>query len=566
MRQILANLVSNAVKFTESGEVVLKVESLGQQEDSVSLRFEISDTGIGTDANLSESMFQSFSQADASTTRRYGGTGLGLAISSQLVDLMGGDIGLVSEPDVGSTFWFELSFDCQTDVRQPGMLENLRDLAGLKVLIVDDNETNREILKHQISPWKMKAEGTQDGASALQALRSAADSGEPFDVAIVDMHMPGMDGLQLARAIKGDPRISASRLVMLTSLGDREEVAEIPDEASPNGSQIVSRVTSAEGARRAGISVYLSKPVKQSELYDALAAVVNEDLLRPETPSGKRLVTRHELQVIRPRLRVSVLVSEDNPVNQKVASKMLERLGYRAEVVRDGEQALEALENGRYAAILMDIQMPGMDGYAATAIRARERANEREKTPIIAMTANAMKGDREHALEAGMDDYISKPVRQSDLSNVLSKWISGNPSEPLPKTDVSSGLQIDLGRSDVLDERVIEGLLQLEDSDSPGLLEELIETFEADSRTRLAELREALMSRDDEGIERTAHALKSSSGNMGASRMSNVADEVQTSCVSGNLSDLESLVSALEREFEVASVALRLATKERTRA
>ncbi len=558
LRQILANLVSNAIKFTESGEVVLRVSTLGPEQDPVKVRFEVSDTGIGIHPDQSESMFESFSQADASTTRRYGGTGLGLTISRQLVELMGGEIGLSSEPAKGSTFWFELPFDRQTDVRQAeAPTGGLVNLAGLKVLIVDDNETNREILKLQISPWKMTAEGAEDGAGALKALRSAADSGEPFDLVVVDMHMPGMDGLQLARAIKSDPRTSGSRLVMLTSLGEREDLM---DEDQPNG----ARITSTEGARRAGISVYLSKPVRQSELYDALAAVVNDSLFEPKTPEERRIVTRNNLKVIRPALRVPILVAEDNPVNQKVAARMLDRLGYHAEVVADGRLALDALKSGEYAAVLMDIQMPRMDGYEATReLRERERTTGAH-VPVIAMTANAMQGDRERALKAGMDEYISKPVRQADLSDALARFVSGA-HQPTPEAARENPANVAPPVEEVLNLETVKELLQLEECGAPGLLLELIETFEEDSRRRLANLREALMSGDSGDIERTAHALKGSSANMGAIRMSDAADEIQTSCISGRLTDLEALTVALEREFEVADASLRSFVREGTR-
>jgi two-component system, sensor histidine kinase and response regulator len=404
LRQVLVNLLSNAVKFTEEGEVVLRVAVLRETADMATVRFEVRDTGIGMTEEQRERLFSAFSQADASTTRRYGGTGLGLAISKQLVEMMGGEMGVESEPGRGSAFWFHLPLRRQTEPsplarRQPAALRGLR---GVRALIVDDNGTNRRVLCEQLSAWGIKVTDAEDGAEALRKLRSAAAGEEPYDVAILDFQMPGMDGMELASRIKADPLVSSARLLLLTSVGVRGGRDE---------------------SLRAGIEAYLVKPVKQSDLYDTLATVM-------VTPDGdtdeseKRLVTSHTLREARATLP-RVLVAEDNPVNQLVARKMLEKLGCRVEVAADGVEALAALSSGGpYSAVFMDVQMPNMDGYEATAeIRRRESEGGRPPIPIVAMTANAMEGDREEALGAGMDDYITKPVTSEALEVILKRWL-----------------------------------------------------------------------------------------------------------------------------------------------
>ncbi len=406
LRQVLTNLVSNALKFTENGGIVLRARLVDEPDGLAVIRYEVSDTGIGMTPEQKALLFRSFSQADTSTTRKYGGTGLGLAISKQLVELMGGEIGVVSEPGKGSTFWFTLPLKKQAlEGHRPG--PNLpADLQGTNVLIVDDNVINRRIMREQLSSWGIHSVSAEDGPRALQALRRAANHGESYDLAILDMQMPGMDGLQLARAIKADPYLASARLVMLTSVGERGD---------------------SEKARRVGVEAYLTKPVRQSELHDCLATVMGGPA-DEEMPPGERsdnLVTRYSLKEKRAAFRARVLVAEDNLVNQKVAVRTLEKLGYQADVAPNGAEALEALARVPYAAVLMDVQMPEMDGYEATAeIRRRENENEGlGHTPVIAMTANAMQGDREKALEAGMDDYISKPINVEALDEMLKRWI-----------------------------------------------------------------------------------------------------------------------------------------------
>jgi signal transduction histidine kinase/DNA-binding response OmpR family regulator/putative methionine-R-sulfoxide reductase with GAF domain len=394
LRQILLNLLGNAIKFTDQGEVVVQLSVAAETPDTVLVHCAVRDTGIGIAPEGQERLFQSFSQADTSTTRKYGGTGLGLAISRQLTHMMGGTIGVQSVLGQGSTFWFTARLGKQP----PRVLAIQRphaDLHGRRVFIVDDNATNRTILHHQIRRWGMHSASAETGLQALEQLRTAAQDGTPYDLVLLDMHMPVMDGLTLARLIKADPVLDSLPLVMLTSVVQR-------------GHRTL--------AREAGISACLTKPVRQSQLFDCVATVLGASVaaeVHRVPPATLRLPGQTPL----------ILVAEDNIVNQRVAVRLLEKLGYRADVAANGYEAVAVLERIPYAMVFMDVHMPDMDGYAATAeIRQREGGSRR--VPIIAMTANALEGDREKCLAAGMDDYLSKPVRQAELQAILERWLS----------------------------------------------------------------------------------------------------------------------------------------------
>jgi len=398
LRQILVNLVGNALKFTRSGEVRVHVDQVEGDDRSVLLRFQVADTGMGIPADAIPRLFGSFTQVDSSMSRKFGGTGLGLAICKQLTHLMGGTIGVESEVDSGSVFWFTIRLQ-----RQALELPHAEraDLSGLRVLVVDDNQTNRVVLQKQLQRWGLVVLLAESGAEGLAVLREAFGAGEGPDVAIVDMQMPGMDGLELAAAIKADPALAAMPLVMLTSIGDH-----------------------GASARAAGIDACLTKPVRQIHLQDTLARLLTGLPSRPEVvPVSPAPIDTG------PRTTV-ILVAEDNPTNQLLARRLLERWGYRVDVVANGREALEATARVRYAAILMDCQMPEMDGYTATGeIRRREGTSHR--TPIIAMTAHAMSDDRGKVLDAGMDDYVSKPVDAPLLRRVLARW-APEPAAPVP--------------------------------------------------------------------------------------------------------------------------------------
>ena len=396
------------------------------------------------------------------------------------------------------------------------------------MLIVDDNATNRKILREQVASWDMESGEAEGGSWALEALRAAAEAGRPYDAAVLDMMMPAMDGIELACKIKADPALSPTRLVLLTSLGQRGDGVDV---------------------REAGIEAYLTKPARQSDLYDALATVIGDPKAAPEEDPG--LVTRSALRETRRASKARLLVAEDNPVNQKVAVRMLERLGYRADVAANGLEAVEALGRIPYAAVLMDVQMPEMDGYEATAeVRRRERGTGR-RTPVIAMTANAMAGDREEALNAGMDDYVPKPVKPQELREVLERWVPEDPSNapgPAAGGSAAPGNGV-AGGAAPLDRAVLANLAELEEGDGEGLLGELVSLFEQDARVRFSELYRAVEDGDARAVERASHALKGSSGNLGATPMARLCGELERAGSSGDLAQAPGLLEQIEAEY-----------------
>jgi signal transduction histidine kinase/CheY-like chemotaxis protein len=398
LRQVLTNMIGNAIKFTDHGEIVVRAEKRSEEDKHVVIRFSVSDTGIGISDSAQEKLFQPFMQADGSTTRKYGGTGLGLAISKQLVELMGGTIGVESVEGKGSTFWFTARFEKQAGPIQEAHAD-LSRLKGLRVLIVDDNRTNRKILGQQLESCGIIHDEAESGQAALALLTAAMKREKPYDLAILDLMMPEIDGFELASQIKADPAIANTPLVMLTSYGERSNSAV---------------------AQANGIAAYLTKPVRQASLYESLAGVaagmpvmplpVKSVSPSPAPPPPASL--SHKL----------ILIAEDNVVNQKVAIRQLRKLGYRADAVANGKEVLEALATIPYDLILMDCQMPEMDGYEATA-EIRKRQSDARRTPVIAMTAHALEGDRAKCIAAGMDDYVSKPVNAEELSRVLHLYL-----------------------------------------------------------------------------------------------------------------------------------------------
>ncbi|HEY0793937.1 MAG TPA: response regulator [Chthoniobacterales bacterium] len=421
LRQILTNLTGNAIKFTEKGEVVVRVSKASETETQAGVRFEVQDSGIGISREAQGRLFQAFSQADGSTTRRYGGTGLGLAIARQLVAIMEGEIGVQSEPGRGSTFWFTAQLDKQTeDARAPERPTG--DLRG-RVLVVDDNPTNCQILRQQLATWKMRAGSAEGGEEALKLLRTAVAQGNPYDLALLDVQMPDMDGFMLAAAIKADPALRGTRLLVLTSMGQAISAAEL---------------------KARGIEAYLIKPVKQSRLFDCLIRAAGsrtdaEDVRIAPAPASSPSSPEAEA----PFKTARILLAEDNFINQKVALGQLRKLRYRADAVANGLEVLEALTQRPYDLILMDCQMPEMDGYeAAQAIRRRERGSEAPcpwtaPVHIIALTAHAMQGEREKCLSVGMDDYLSKPVRLAELQAALERWQLARQPPFVPTAGVS---------------------------------------------------------------------------------------------------------------------------------
>ena len=518
IRQIIANLLSNGVKFTARGEVIIRVTLASETPAQTRLSFSVTDTGIGISQKALPIIFQAFTQADGSTTRKYGGTGLGLAISQQMVQLMHGQIGVESTLGTGSTFWFTLPLEKQPDGvqrarREPG------DLLNLRALIVDDNATNRQILHHQLTRWKMRATDAAGGHEALDLMRMEAASDDPFSLVVLDMQMPEMDGLTLARAIKGDARLARARLLMLTSLGHRLDAAEM---------------------QAAGISACLVKPVKESRLFDALVTVAGAGFVEPLPEANLPEASAHAAAGHTPH-PVRILLAEDNAVNQNLALRQLKKLGYTARAATNGLEVLAALEHENFDIILMDCQMPEMDGYEVTRrVRQQEGAAKKSPAYIIALTANALEGDRERCLAAGMNDYITKPVHLPDLKAALL----------LGTRQLQSVSAAAPSATAVLDPAVIAGLMELREPGQPDPVAELVELFLRDSRPRLEKMESAIAAQDAAAVASAAHSLKGSASNLGARGLAALSAELEKNGKAGAWNEMKQLLPQIKAEFE----------------
>jgi PAS domain S-box-containing protein len=526
LRQIIVNLVGNAIKFTEHGEVVLGVEVGSRNNSDIQLRFSVTDTGIGIPADKQGVIFEAFSQADSSTTRRYGGTGLGLAISAQLVGLMSGSISVESQPGRGSTFIFTASFEIQTPGRDS--LPTPRTLADLPILVADDNVTNRRILQEVLTNWRMRPTAVESGAAALAMLEDSLRTSQPFAIALLDGHMPDMDGFEVAEKIHKDRRYAKLKIIMLTSAG-------LPDD--------VTR------CRRLGISEYLTKPVKQSELFDVIITSLGQQPIKKIPAQRNHMVARLAGS------RLQVLIAEDNQVNQLVATRIFERLGYEVTVVNNGQGAVSAVQSRKFDLVAMDVQMPGMDGLEATAaIRDWEKTTGTH-TLILAMTAHAMKGDRERCLAAGMDGYASKPIRIAQLQDVINELTEPPQSKEVSEPTTNSG-------ADVIDEAILLAGID----GNRRILREIVRLFLADYPQRLAEIKQAIRNGDAIGVARAAHTLKGSAGNFAAQKAVAAAQEMETVGKSRNLSSAEEAFLVLESELTLLGARLRkLTVKSSTR-
>ena len=510
LRQVLINLIGNAIKFTKQGEVSVHVEEQSRAQDEVTLHFWVTDTGIGIPREKQQLIFEAFAQADSSMTRRYGGTGLGLAISSQLVRMMGGEIWVESEPGRGSTFHFtaRLGLPAAPGIK-PASTKHII-LRGLRVLVVDDNPTNRRILEDTLRNWEMIPVLADSGDAALAALQEAKQAGPPFAVVLTDAQMPGMDGFTLVEKIRQDPEMVGVVIMMLTSAGRRGD---------------------ASRCRKAGVAAYLTKPIGRSDLLEALLRTLGDE---GEKGRPRSLVTRHSIRESCRPLRI--LLTEDNAVNLALGTRLLEKRGHKVVAARNGEEAVALLESAspaEFDLVLMDVQMPEMDGFQATAaIREKEKATGNH-IPIIAMTAHALKGDRERCLNGGMDGYIAKPIEPDELFRVVESLAPAKTSEAKP---TPSGVQLGGG----LD---TPALLARFDGDA-RLLGELAQIFIQEAPRMLGDIRQAVEKQDAKALEKAAHALKGSVGYFGLKEVVETALKLERI---GRSEELEGAAAALRR-------------------
>jgi PAS domain S-box-containing protein len=522
LRQVLTNLVGNAVKFTERGEIVLRVDRESQTPQEVVVRFSVRDTGIGVPSEAQTRIFQAFTQADGSTTRKYGGTGLGLAISKQLVELQGGEIGVESQPGEGSTFWFRLRF-----VRQPAgdAVKPAPRFPHLRALVVDRNATKRELLREKLALWAVPTELAAGSDEALVRLRDAAAAGNPFRIVFAGQDPPEVDGLGLARAVRAEAALGKPQVVLLTALDQPFEAAVL---------------------HSAGVFAVLAKPVRQARLLDCLQEVEAGAEGSSQTESWGRgpRGTRFWRKKV-PEQSVRILLAEDNAVNQKVALQQLRKLGYAADTVATGREVIAAVTRGPYDVILMDCLMPEMDGYEASRrIRRIERASPgRSPAYIIAMTANALAGDREACLAAGMDDYVVKPVKLDDLQAALEQALGRLPARPpAPAHGTAEAATLDL--------TVLAGLRQLREAGGADPLAELIDLFLQDTPLRVRKMRVDLDRGDPQGLKAAAHSLKGSANNMGARQLAKLCGAVEQAAAKNDLTTIGILLPEVAAEFE----------------
>jgi len=541
LRQVLVNLLSNGIKFTTKGEVVVQVKVLaapkrnGSNSDNWQLHFSVRDTGIGIPVDGLARLFKSFSQADASTTRRFGGTGLGLAISKRLVELMSGKMWVESVPDKGSTFHFTLLLQGAPDTAHPALDGRQPQLADLRLLIVDDNATNCRILTVQAGKWGMLPRGANSAEQALEWLRA----GENFDLAILDMQMPGMDGVMLAREIRNMPRATLMPLVLLTSMGVR-----------PNQPDISS----------VAFASCLTKPVKPAQLYEVLARAISGAKAAPQkAPLNLKLDPGLAM-----RLPLRVLLCDDNTINQKVAMRLLQQMGYRADLAANGVEALTALERQPYDLVFMDVMMPEMGGLEATKI-IRDRQQQRSKYPhykspmiIVAMTANAMQGDREKCLAAGMDDYLSKPVRPEDIRKIIERWAEAAAKGATQQTATASATESTStnGNTAQLPTEIMEeppvDLDRLNEFTDGNLesLRELVTLYLDQTTTQMEQLEAAIHAQSAVEVRRLAHSCAGASATCGMRRLVPMLRELEKMGFESKLEGAAEICQNAAREFE----------------
>ena len=532
LRQVVGNLLNNAIKFTEHGEIVVRAALLDEDATHCRLRISVEDTGIGIPAQAQEKIFEQFSQLDGSTTRQYGGTGLGLAICRRLVGLMGGAIGVSSEPGYGASFHVELRLP--KGASTPEALRCDVVVAGVRALVVDDNATNREILQRQLQGWNMEVTCAADAESALALLERAHAAGEAFQLAVLDMHMPRTDGLQLAGAIRANPALAATRLVVLTSSYASASVRE---------------------RERAGILRCVHKPIRQAELHEVICSALRGPR---DTGADARMPTAAPVA-----LAGRVLLAEDNPVNQQVGEAMLAKLGLAVAFAANGEEAVHLAGTETFDLILMDCHMPVMDGYeASAAIRARASA---QRVPIIALTANVMEGNRERCLAAGMDDFLAKPYSLDQLQEVLRRWMgAAATADTIDSAGQAGAMDAAQAEEDeaAIDRGFLEQFRELDPAGGLALADRILGVYLDTCGKSFTQIEEATAAGDGEGLRRAAHSLKSSSGNVGAKRLYALLREFEGLGRDGGIEAARARLDELRHAFARACAELRALREE----
>ncbi|MBU1172771.1 MAG: response regulator [Proteobacteria bacterium] len=536
LRQILVNLVGNAIKFTNHGEILLEVNRFRgnkiEEKNKITLLISVTDTGTGITSNHIKTLFRPFSQADSSTTRQFGGTGLGLSISRQLVEMMGGTIGVDSEPDRGSTFWFTVNLD-----EEPGekvSVEPALDIKGVRILLVDDNATSRNVLKNELLSWHCRVEAVSDAKRAVEELHDGHTKNDPFIIAIIDSDMPMEDGETLGLRIKNDPLLKDTLLIMMTSIGQRGDATRFDE---------------------AGFSAYFNKPYKRSYLYNCLATLLGTPQV--EQDKSHKIITRYTIAEEQ-RRRFKILLVEDFPINQEVALGMLKNFGFKADLAENGMEAIRILEKRSYDLILMDVQMPVMDGFQATQkIRDPESKVLNHNVPIIAMTANAMEGDREKCFKIGMNGYVPKPIEPDDLYNTLKKFIPGKTTE---NSEPEPPLVKEISRSDpsahvnAFDRSQLMARINNNEELFKKLIAVFLDTVPAD----MDELEKILTRGDMDAIKAQAHKMKGYFANISANVLWKIAIDMEQASIENDLEKSRSLFVAMKEGFMAFEQAVSL--------
>lgn len=546
LRQVLLNLTVNAIKFTDEGEVIIKVELLDSDEANASIKFSVKDTGIGISTESLKNLFRPFSQADNSVTRRYGGTGLGLAISKHIVELMSGEIGLDSIENVGSTFWFSVTLDRSLNAVEP--IVSTIELENIKLLIVDGLPGTLEIIRAYGESWNLHCDTIAGELEAIEKLRSKAVVGEPYHLAIVDQADTQFDAFNLARTVSNDPQLRGTKLVLVSSYGNGE---------------------ASRRAVEAGYSAFLKKPVKQSRLFDCIMTVLQGRSVLSNVSDEKIKQAASEADNLAAGSRKPILLAEDNPVNQKVALHQLRELGFITHIVASGREAIEAVERNNYELVLMDCQMPGMDGMQATQEIRHLESGQGRHVPIIALTAHAIQGDRDRCIKAGMDDYISKPVTLRKLKSILAKWV-GKGTTGLPSGMARQGETVFPGS-----QQPGSGVGCLEppmDLSRSGLnftdleLDKLVTLFVSSTEPLISRMDSAITEHDAVSLKKVAHEVRGASASMGADQMAQLSRQLEEQVETGEWENIGETSQALKSAFQQVKVFINQVLKPKLRA